>query len=71
MADDTLLADGSDVGKITSSVISLALQRPIALGYIQKSFWPAGTHLVVHGETADVGATVCALPFVNSAQATS
>jgi len=71
MADDTLLADGSDVGKITSSVISLALQRPIALGYIQKSYWPAGTHLVVHGETADVGATVCALPFVNSAQATS
>jgi folate-binding protein YgfZ len=68
---DTLLAGSNEVGKITSSVISLALNRPIALGYIQKDFWAAGTHLVVRRETADVGATVCALPFVNSTQATS
>jgi aminomethyltransferase len=68
---DTLVVGSNEVGKITSSVISLALNRPIALGYIQKDFWAAGTHLVVRGETADVGATVCALPFVNVTQATS
>ena len=62
---DTLTANTKDVGQITSSVESIALQRPIALGYINKEFWAPGTTLSVRqiggSETA---ATVTARPIV-------
>ena len=35
---DAIIAAGNEVGKITSSVVSLAFNRPIALGYIHKDF---------------------------------
>ena len=63
-AGDAILAGDHEVGKITSSVASLALNRPIALGYIHKDFWLPGTKLSVRRESSSIDATVNALPFV-------
>jgi len=49
-----------DVGSVTSAAMSPALERPIALGYVQRDFVEAGTKLSI----ADSMATVTALPFV-------
>ena len=39
---DKIQAGDKEVGRITSSVASLALNRPIALGYVQQGFLVAG-----------------------------
>jgi folate-binding protein YgfZ len=52
--------DGHTIGRITSSVFSQALARPIALGYVQRDFVAPGTRVVVGGDPA----AVVALPFV-------
>jgi folate-binding protein YgfZ len=70
-AGDKILAGNTEAGRITSSVISLALSRPIALGYVQTEFWAPETRLIVRRELGDVGATVCALPFVDPSQPSS
>lgn len=64
LAGDAIIAAGKEVGKITSSVVSFALTRPIAMGYVQKDFWVPGTALMVRVETRTVAATVTDLPFV-------
>jgi folate-binding protein YgfZ len=61
---DKLHAGDKEVGQITSSVTSLALQRPIALGYVNKEFWSPGTKLIVRIGGSEVGATVAARPIV-------
>jgi folate-binding protein YgfZ len=63
-AGDAILAGDHEVGKITSSVASLALNRPIAFGYIHKNFWSPGTKLSVRRQDAAIAATVTTLPFV-------
>jgi folate-binding protein YgfZ len=47
------------IGNITSAVRSIALERPIALGYVQRDFLEPGTGVTVDGATA----VVTALPF--------
>lgn len=49
----------SEVGEVTSSVFSPRLQQVLALGYLRRGHWDAGTELVVEGRTA----VVSALPF--------
>jgi tRNA-modifying protein YgfZ len=49
-----------DVGEVTSSTISPALERPIALAYVHRDFVDPGTTLAVDGTSAKV----TALPFV-------
>jgi len=61
---DKLHASDKEVGQITSSVTSLALQRPIALGYINRDFCAPGTKLVVRGSGSEFGATVAERPIV-------
>ena len=61
---DKLRAGDKDVGQITSSVVSIALQRPIALAYVNKDFWTPGTTLSVHHRGSEIGATVTAKPIV-------
>ena len=61
---DKLHAGAKEVGQITGSVTSLALQRPIALGYVNKEFWATGTKLSARIGGSEVGATVAARPFV-------
>lgn len=61
---DTLWAGEKEIGRITSAVLSPALGRPIALGYLHHDFAHPGTVVVVlHGDRR-LEAAVTALPFV-------
>ena len=53
-------ADGRDVGHVTSSVLSPALKRPIALAYVHRDFVAPGTAVSVEGARA----VVAEVPFV-------
>jgi folate-binding protein YgfZ len=53
-------AGRADIGAVTSSAISPALQRPIALGYVHRDFVEPGTKVMVEGAAGEV----TALPFV-------
>jgi len=61
---EKLRGDNKEVGQITSSVVSIALQRPIALAYVNKEFWATGTKLTMHPSGSEIGATVTARPIV-------
>jgi folate-binding protein YgfZ len=54
-------SDQKDVGEITSGVRSIALDRPIALGYLQRDFLAPGTQVSVDGRQA----VVTQLPFLH------
>jgi aminomethyltransferase len=62
-AGDQLQADRKEIGKITSSVISPRLGRPIALGYVMKEHWEPGTELSLRHSGANIRATVVKLPL--------
>lgn len=51
------------VGRITSVVHSIALGRPIALGYVRHEHRANGTSLIVPKGDRRVSAEVCGLPF--------
>ncbi len=61
---DKLSAGDKEVGQITSSVASITLQRPIALGYVNKDFWAPGTKLSARHSGSEIAATVTARPIV-------
>ena len=63
-AGDKILAQERSVGEITSSVVSLALNRPIAMGYIHKDHCAPDTCLEVRHESSVYSATVVSMPFV-------
>jgi folate-binding protein YgfZ len=65
-AGDAVQADGKEIGRITSSVISPRLKRPVALAYLNKDYWTPGTALSIARHGATIPATVTALPFVSS-----
>jgi folate-binding protein YgfZ len=65
-AGDPIHADGKFVGTITSSVLSLRLDRPIALGYLGKEHWDPGTIVSVQREQSTIRATVSQIPFSGS-----
>ena len=52
--------DGVDVGRVTSSTMSPALGRPIALAYVHRDSVEPGTEVEVNGQAA----TVRTVPFV-------
>jgi aminomethyltransferase len=58
---DTIEVEGKDVGRITSSVVSARLRRPIALGYVHRDYWAPGS--LVSIRPLGHRATVSALPF--------
>jgi len=49
-----------EIGQVTSSTMSPALEKPIALGYVHRDFVAPGTKVTV----GDASAEVVALPFV-------
>ena len=55
-------SDAREIGRVTSAVASPALNRPIALAYVQRDFTEAGTRVTVDGTDA----VVTSLPFVGS-----
>ena len=59
------VAGGRDIGEVTSSAMSPALNRPIALAYLHRDFLAPGTTVTVDGHTA----VVTEVPFVNRALA--
>jgi len=54
-------AGDREIGDVTSSTISPALRKPIALGYVHRDFVEPGTKVSVDG----AGGEVTALPFVH------
>jgi folate-binding protein YgfZ len=58
-----LAADGQDVGWVTSAVWSPARQAVIALGYVRRECWEAGTELRVTASAGETSARVVPLPF--------
>jgi aminomethyltransferase len=64
---DMITAEDKEIGRVTSAVRSIALGRPIALGYIRREhFEPGGAVTVVTGG-GPVQARVAELPFVRPA----
>jgi len=55
-----ITTDGREVGRVTSSTVSPALEQPIALGYVHRDFVAPGTVVSVGGARA----VVSSLPFV-------
>jgi folate-binding protein YgfZ len=56
-------AEGREIGSVTSSAISPALGKPIALAYLHRDFVTAGTAVRV----SDADAVVTSTPFVSQA----
>ncbi|HZP36749.1 MAG TPA: aminomethyltransferase family protein [Methylomirabilota bacterium] len=59
-----VVAGGTDVGRVTSAARSLALGRPIALGYVRREHFEPGTAVTVVDAAGTQPARVSALPFV-------
>jgi len=58
----TMIRSGDrEIGRVTSSTRSPALQRPIALGYVHRDFLEPGTKVTIE----DAEAEVTTLPFVD------
>jgi folate-binding protein YgfZ len=58
-----LFRDGNEAGQVTSSTYSPRLHCVIALGYLRRGSWDAGTELTVEPASAGRTAVVCSLPF--------
>jgi folate-binding protein YgfZ len=59
----TVFAAGAEVGWTVSSVVSFALQRPIALAYLRREVLEPGSRVQVSSGERQIDATVQALPF--------
>jgi folate-binding protein YgfZ len=59
-----VLAGDKEVGRVTSALRSLALGKPIALGYIRREHFDPGSALSVKVSDRLVNARVAMLPFV-------
>jgi aminomethyltransferase len=59
-----VLAEGKEIGRLTSSARSLALGVPIALGYLRREYLEPGAQVAVGAGDLLIPARVAALPFV-------
>jgi aminomethyltransferase len=62
-----MVAEDKDVGRITSAVRSIALGKPIALGYVRREHFEPGSAVAVRVGEGLVPARVVELPFVKPA----
>jgi aminomethyltransferase len=60
-----VVAEGKEIGRITSAVHSIALGKPIALGYVRREHFAPGTRVVVEDDSGPIPARVAELPFVS------
>ncbi|MGH7268362.1 MAG: aminomethyltransferase family protein [Candidatus Rokuibacteriota bacterium] len=58
-----VLVDGQEVGRITSAVVSPALGRGLALGFLRREHWEPGTRVEVREAGGSLTAEVAELPF--------
>ena len=61
---DRVMADDKEIGRVTSAAVSPALQRPIALAYLQRDFTAPGADVSIVHAGSRVPAAVVELPFV-------
>ncbi|MDO8475805.1 MAG: aminomethyltransferase family protein [Candidatus Rokubacteria bacterium] len=61
---DPIVAVDTEVGRVTSAVLSLALGKPVALGYVRREHFEPGSALSVRIGDDLVNARVAELPFV-------
>jgi folate-binding protein YgfZ len=66
-----VLVEGREVGRITSAVVSPALERGLALGFLRREHWEPGSRVEVAGDGAPLVAEVAALPFYRRSPARS
>lgn len=59
-----VVAAGADVGRVTSAARSIALGRPIALGYVRREHFAPGTAVTIADAAGEQPARVSELPFV-------
>jgi folate-binding protein YgfZ len=64
-AGSAIVADEKEIGHVTSAVMSPALGKPIALGYVHRGFVEPGTEVFVVAGGGRLAATVTELPFVH------
>ena len=64
---DAILAEEKEVGRVTSAVRSIALGKPIALGYVRREHFEPGSAVSVRSGERLVSARVSDLPFVKPA----
>ena len=63
-AGSAVVGGEKEIGHVTSSVLSPALGKPIALGYVHRDFAEPGTAVSIAFGATRVAATVTELPFV-------
>ncbi len=61
---DPIVLGDTQVGRVTSAVLSLALGKPVALGYVRREHFEPGSALSVKIGGSLVSARVAELPFV-------
>ena len=62
----TIRVDDREIGVVTSAVLSPALGRPIALGYVRRDFVEPGSAVAVVSDEQALPAVVTRLPFVGA-----
>jgi len=64
---DVILAEGEDVGNVTSGTFSPSLKKGIALGYVKKGHTKSGTELKVRTRRDEIPAVIVKPPFYKDA----
>ena len=59
-----ITVDGKKVGVITSGTVSPVLEKPIALGYVDKPFNSSGSEVLFKIRDKEFPAQITKLPFV-------
>ena len=67
VAGARVVAEGKDIGRVTSAVRSYALGRPIALGYVRREHFEPGSLVDIDDAGMVLRAKVAGLPFVEPA----
>ena len=62
--DYTISLNGHAIGKITSGTVSPILEKPIALGYIEKEHAVIGNRVNLNIRNKEISAEIVKLPFV-------
>lgn len=60
---DTVRAGEKEIGKVTSSVMSPARKRPLAMGYVHRDYLRPGTPVTIEVQGREIPAVVSPLPF--------
>jgi aminomethyltransferase len=61
---EAILAEDKEVGRVTSALRSIALGKPIALGYVRREHFEPGRAVSVKSGERLISARVSDLPFV-------